>query len=129
MSLEKLKNSLVPSLFAGVAGVGIYYFLYDHDLMTQIPFAGIEVPVSLAVGGSVMLGNMAGEILTQYVLPLIPKNENVQPYEEYIIPPLVAAASSYLVMRTLVSEDTHILPALVTGGSGSYIGKIIYGMI
>lgn len=129
MSLEKLKKSIYPSVLAGAAGIGVYYFLFDSDLMTAVPFGPINVPVSLAVGGSVLIGNMAGELLTNFVLPLIPKNEMFQNYEEMVIPPALASLSTYLTMKILVSEDTQVLPALVTGGAGSIAGKYVYGMI
>lgn len=129
MSIEKLKNTLVPSIFAGAVGTAAFYFIYDHELMAKIPFAGTELPVGLTVGLTVGLGNMAGEVLTQFVLPLIPKNEMFQNYEEHIVPPILAGLGSFAAMKILVSENTLFLPAMVVGASGSVGGKYLYSMI
>lgn len=128
-TLDKIKNTLVPSAFAGAASVGIYYFLFDKEAIgITVPFGPLEVPAWAALGGSVALGNMAGEILTDYVLPMIPKNENFQKYESTIIPPVLSGLASFGIMRTLVSPSTEFQTAFIVGAGGSVAGNYVYGM-
>lgn len=130
MSLEKkLKDSIMPSLYSGVAGVAIYFAMYDKDLLTPLPLGPIEVPTALAVGATVMVGNMIGETISHFALPMISQYGVAQAIEENVIPPLFASVGSYLAMRTLVSDETYLIPSAIIGGGGSVAGKYVYGMI
>lgn len=126
-TLDKLKNSVIPSALAGASAVGIYYLLYG-DISTPVPFGPMEMPVWGAIGGSVAVGNMVGEITTEFVLPMIPKNEKFQGYEEKIVPPVLSGLGSYLAMRFLVSENTSLFESMAIGAGGSIAGKYIYGI-
>lgn len=128
-TLDKLKKSVVPSLFAGGVSVGLTYLLYDKNLMMPVPFGPLEVPAFVAIGGSCTIGNMAGEVLTEFVLPMIPKNESFQKYEEAIIPPVLAGASTYLAMKFLISDNANFQNSFVIGAGGSVVGSRIYGMM
>jgi hypothetical protein len=126
--MQKLENTIVPSLIAGAAGAGIYFLMYGNPGV-NIPLGPLELPSWAAVGATVAIGNVGGEILTQYILPLIPKVKDYQSLEEMVVPPALAGVSTYLAMRFLVSENTELIPALAVGTGGSIGGKYIYGMI
>ena len=128
-TLEKLKNSIVPSVFAGATSVGIYYLLFFFFLVTEVPFGPISLPVWGAVAGACTLGNMAGEVLTEFVLPMIPKNESLQKYEDMVIPPAISGLATYLTMRFLVSNNTKPLESVILGSGGSVLGSYVYGML
>ncbi len=125
--MQKLENTIVPSLIAGAVGSGIYMLIYGNQEI-DVPLGPLDVPVWAAVGATVAIGNAAGEVLTQYVLPMIPKNENFQKYEEMVIPPLMTGLSTHLAMRFLVSENTELVPSLAIGAGSSVGGKYVYGM-
>jgi hypothetical protein len=125
-TLEKLKNSFVPSLFAGAVSVGIHWGFYGSEFQ-QINLGPLMVPTFVAVGVTSVIGNMGGEILTQWVLPMIPKNETIHNLEENIIPPVLSGGATWLALKVLVNDDAQLLPAFIIGAAGSVGGKYIYG--
>ena len=126
--VDKLKNALIPSAFAGAASVGVYYIIAGQDLSGTVPFASFEVPIWGAVAGSSALGTLGGEILTEFVLPMIPKNQEFAQIEEHVIPPVAAGLTTYAAMNLLVSSNTSFINAFIIGSGGSVGGKYLYGM-
>lgn len=123
--VEKLKNVFVPSLFAGAASAGLYYLLIDHDISTDVPFAGMDVPVWAAVAGSSAIGTMIGEVASEFITPMITKSETLQGLEHTVLPPALAGLGSYLAFRFLVSDQTSITNALIIGAGGSVVGGYV----
>ena len=128
-TLEKLKKVFVPSVFAGAASVGVYYLLVDSDLSASVPFGGMNLPVWGAVAGSVTLGNMVGEVASEFITPMITKNMTFAKVEDAILPPALAGLGSYLAFRLLVSDQTSLVNAVIIGAGGSVAGKYVYGMV
>lgn len=124
---KKIENTLVPSLFAAGVGAGAYYFMYGSQEIESVPLGPLNVSLPIAVGGTVFIGNVAGEILTQFILPMLPEDEQFKKIQEMVVPPAITGLSTFLSMRILVSENTELLPAILLGGGSSIGGKYIYG--
>lgn len=121
--IQKLKDATIPSLYASAASVGLYYVLIDKDISSKVPFMNQTIPVWAAVAGSSFIGGEIGSLLTEYVGPKIPM---LQEGGEIIIPPAMAGISTWLAMRTLISENTEFKNAFLIGAGGNFIGDTIY---
>ncbi len=126
--MKKLENTIVPSLIAGGVGAGLFVLLYGNPGM-DIPLGPIDVPAIVAVGATVAIGNAAGELLTQYVVPYIPQSKTFEKIEDVAIPVGMAGLSTYLAMRFLINSDIDFLPPLIVGGGGSLGGALVYSQI
>ena len=128
-TMEKIKASIVPSLFTGAAATLLYYGLVDRDLTSSIPFGPIDLPVFAAVGGAAAIGDLAGEVTTEFVLPHFQKNQFLLGMEDKIVPPVLSGLGTYAVMSTLISGGTSFMYSFGIGAGGAVAGKYVYGMI
>lgn len=122
--VQKLKDATIPSVYAAVAGVGIYYLTINQNLGDKVPFANTLLPEWAAIGGSVFLGAELGSILTEFVGPKIGAGE----LADKVLPPVMTGASVYLVMSQLISENTNMGAAFLVGAGADVAGKYVYGM-
>ena len=126
-TLDKIKKTIVPSLFAGAASAGIFYVMYGAEIFSaNVYIAGMQVPSYAAVGLSSALGTVAGEVLTEFVLPMIPSNQSFKKYEDLVIPPAIAGLATYGVMRFMISENTEFVNSVLIGAGGAVGGKYVY---
>jgi hypothetical protein len=128
-TLQKLEQVFVPSLFAGASSIAIFYLLYDKNISVEVPFASMAVPAYAAIGTTVALGNMAGEVVSEFIIPKLNKNPMFLNMEDKIVPPVTTGLASYLAMRTLVSSETNFGQAFVLGAASSVTGKYVNSMI
>lgn len=124
---QRFKNAIMPSLLSGAIGGTIYYFMYNSPEMgaIKIPFGPIELAPYMAVGGAVATGTLAGEILTQFVLPYF-QGSGFEGVEEFVIPPAMAGLGSYGAMKLLIG-GSEMLPIMALGAGSSVGAKYIYG--
>lgn len=125
--MNKLENTLVPSLLAGAIGAGVTYFMYP-SAGVKIPFGPLELDPFIATGLAVGLGNMGGEILTQYVMPYIPKNQSFANLEEKVVPAITAGLATYGLAYVLTG-GADLKTAMLIGGGSSVASKYVYGML
>lgn len=126
---QRLKNLFVPSLFTAGASVGVYKFLIDEDISTKINFVGQEIPIWGVVFATSLIGNMAGELINDMVGPKLKNYQLLAGAEDIIVPPLLTGASTFGVMKFLVSNQTDFKNAMIVGAGGSFIGNYVYKMI
>lgn len=124
---KKIENTIVPSLFAAGVGAAAYYFMYGNQGIETVPLGPLNVSLPIAVGATVFIGNTAGEVLTQFVLPMLPDDQKFKGIQEAAVPPAMAGLGVFLSMRMLVSENTEIIPSVLLGAGSSIGGKYIYG--
>lgn len=128
--IEKLKDATIPSLFAGVASVGVYYILIDGSLTAQVPFMNTTIPVYGAIAGATFVGAEIGELITQSgLLNNIPMIKDVQGIERGVLSPVTSGLGTWLAMRTLISPETDFKNAFIIGAGGDFVGKYAYGML
>ncbi len=127
--VEKLREVAQPSIISGIVAAGGAVYLYGVDSSQKIPFFGLgEVNSLLAIGGTVAGSVMVSEVLHDTVLPMIPDNKYINA-ENRLLAPILAGGSTYLLLRTGVSEDTSIVNALILGGGSAIAGKYISNSI
>ena len=126
--MDKLKEIFVPSLIASGVSLVLYKVVLNENLGEQIPVMDSVYPAYLVLGGTAFLGNVAGEFLSDVVIPKIPKIEALGSIQDAIVPPSITGLSTYGVMRFAISEDTSFKHSFLLGAGSSVIGKYIYGM-
>lgn len=127
--MDKLKQIIVPSLISSIASVGIYKFVLGEDLQTDIPFMNYSLPAYQVVGMSSLIGSVAGEFLSDVVIPAVPKLDALGSVQDMILPPSIAGLTTYGTLRILVSEDASFKNGFLLGASSNIVGKYVSSMI
>lgn len=127
--MDKLKEIFIPSLIASAVSVGIYKFVLDEDLSEPTPFLNMEIPAYAAVGGSSLVGNIAGEFLSDIVIPRIPKISALGAIQEMIVPPAITGLSTYGAISLLVNKNAPFTTTFMLGAGSSVLGKYAYQML
>ena len=91
--LDKLKSDLVPSLVSGAVSLAAYQFLLGHSLSDQMVVGGTLLPAWAVVGGLTVTSQLVGDVLQDYVLPMIPNNASYSGYEGAVIKSALAGLS------------------------------------
>lgn len=124
--IQKLKDSTIPSVYSAAASLGLFYVLVDNNLTMKVPFGNMQLPVYAAVGGASFIGSELGMLLTDYVAPKVPMIKDFEGVEKTILPAALAGASSWIVMKTLISSETDFKQAFIIGAGGNMIGQTLY---
>lgn len=123
--VEKIREVAQPSIISGIVAAGGAVYIFGLDSSQPIPFFGLgEVNSLIAIGGTVAGSVMISEILHDTVLPMIPHNKWVNA-ENRFLAPILAGGSTYLLLKSGVSEDTSMLNAFALGGGSSIAGRYI----
>lgn len=127
--MDKLKEVIVPSAVSAVAAIGIYKFLLGEDLSAEVPFMSYVLPAYQVVGASSLIGSVAGEFLSDIVIPKIPKIQSLGSIQDMVVPPSITGITTYATLRLLVSEDTSFKNGFLLGAGSSVVGKYAYSML
>ena len=126
-SMEKVKEEVVPGLFAGGIAAAATMYLGGGSAYVNFPLIG-NIPVPLALGGVAAAGHITGAIATDYVLPSLQGNTYFEG-EDKIIPPLMAGGATALAMKLLISPNSDIQTSVIFGAGSSAAGIYAYDMI
>lgn len=127
--MEKLKEIIAPSIISSVAAIGIYKFVLNEDLESSVPLMGSFMPAWQVLGVSSLVGSVAGEFLSDVIIPKIPKIEALGTIQDIGVPPAITGLTTYGSMRVLISEDTSFKNSFLLGASSSIVGKYVYTML
>ena len=127
--MDKLKEVLMPSVFSAGASIIIYKYVLGEDLSENVPFIGSIMPAYQVVAASSLIGSVAGEFLSDVVIPKIPKISAIESIQELVLPPAITGLTTYATLRLLVSEDTSLKNGFLLGAGSSVVGKYAYSMI
>lgn len=127
--MQKLQEIFVPSLISSVASVAIYKFILQEDLSAEVPFMSYTLPAWQTVSASSLIGSIAGEFLSDVVIPKIPKIQALGSVQDMIVPPSITGLTTYGTLRVLVSADTDFKNGFLLGAGSSVIGQYAYKML
>ena len=125
--VQKIKDATIPSVYAGVAGVGLYYLFIDNNLSAQTFILGKEVPTWAAISTSVFVGAQAGGVLTEFAIPKIPVLKDMEGSLANILPAVTAGLSTFGAMYLLNSDQVPLGTAFALGAGSDVIGKYASG--
>lgn len=127
--MDKLKEIFVPSLVASAVSIGIYKFVLGEDVSEAIPLLNMEVPAYVAVGTSSLAGSIAGEFVSDVVIPKIPKINALGSLQDMIVPPAITGLTTYGAIAMLVNKDASFKNSFLLGAGSSAVGKYVYKML
>lgn len=123
-SLVKAETTMLKPAIAGALAGGYTYFNYGSD---KIDLFSTRVPAWAALGGTVALAALAGEIGGNYVLPPLVKathgNQKIAGLVTAGVNPALCAGSALLGAKTLAPDLYDKIGAnpLLLVGAGAYI--------
>jgi hypothetical protein len=127
--MDKLKQIIMPSVFSAGASIIIYKYVLGEDLNDNVPFLGNIMPAYQVVAASSLIGSVAGEFLSDIVIPMVPKVGAIETIQDMVLPPAITGITTYGTLRLLVSEDTSFKNGFLLGAGSSVVGKYAYSMI
>lgn len=126
---DKLKKVFIPSLVTGATAAGLLLLLDGQNTSSVVNFLGMEVPAYGMIAGAATIGNMAGEVLTDVVLPYAERgmSKDVLKIEDMVIPPALSGLSTYGAVRFLTNlQDVPLMNVGLLGAGSSVVGNYIY---
>ncbi len=118
---QKLSDTLVVPVASGVIAGAVSPWVYGIDYSHTFPTLGnINAPlgIGLAVGGSVLIGQVA----KNYVLPYIPRNSAFAESEGRMLTPALAGVANAGLLYTVSDGSMSIIGKNFLVGAGSAVG-------
>lgn len=125
-TMDKIKEEVVPALFAGGVAMGVGYYLGAQNFNVNVPVLG-STNAALVLGGAAAAGHLGGAIATDYVLPSLQGNTYFEG-EDKVVPPALSGLSTYLVMK-VINPDVDLSYAVGLGAGSSAAGIYAYDMM
>jgi hypothetical protein len=119
---------------AGVQGVilGAFTKFQRPDALLNVTMLGNRVPLYMAAGAAGIGASLAGDILHEWVLPHIPKNQKFSKSESAVISPLLTAGS-YIGMYYLLNpgsiDELGMFNLAVQGVAADFGATYVMGMM
>lgn len=126
--IEKAKDEIIPSLFAGGLGVLGASFILGVDLSTQLSVMGMSVPAWGAIGGIIAVSDIIAYAGHDFVLEKIPSLQGFATYENMFLAPVLSGVGCYTLFRTSISSDVSIVNSMLLGAGSSITGKYAFDM-
>jgi hypothetical protein len=121
--MESLKKNIYPALAAG-AVAGLASSMY-YGVSGSVSVAGMSIPATVAVGATVGAGYLAGEILSEYVTPMLISDSNTNTMLESVIPVALSGASSYIFISVMITPNALMTQSVMLGSASAVAGKYI----
>ena len=118
--MQKIKETLTPSIIASLTAVGLYKFWLGEDLSDTVPILGMDMPAYATVGISSLSGALVGEVLQDVIKPHV--SGMLGSMEGMILPPVVNGLSTYGAIALLVNKDASFLNSFGLGAGSNIIG-------
>jgi len=119
-----------PVTIGVVAGVGAKFLLGEDG--SAIPFLGMEVSPMVAVGGAVGLASVGGELLSGYVLPMLPQSEGAEKMESMLLQPALTGAAALVVGKVCCggfTDTSGMVKLFALGAASDVAGGYAWSMI
>lgn len=131
---DKLKEDLIPALISGGIALGIHKFVLGEDLGYDLNLFGMNVPVSIAIGGVQFGSHLLGNVLENQVIGYIDPSRTGTTVALLAKPMISGGASLALYRFGLGDTDmqiSHLVNQFAIGVTatigGDYGYKIIMG--
>ena len=118
---NKMQVYLVkPAIVGGIAYTASMMFVSD----ARVPFFGMDLSASVAIGGAAALGNVASSLAHDYVLGMLPGNDPATvEMQTAILGPALTGGATLLAANLTIGSITGMRPALELAaiGAGSHV--------
>ena len=119
-----------PAIVGGIAAAGSMFLI---DGATRVPFFGLDLSAPVAIGGAVAVGNVAASLSHDYVLGMLPGNdEKMIQWQSALLGPALTGAASVLAANATIGSftDSAAMFQLFALGAGSQVaGTYVYAAI
>lgn len=123
---DKIKDDVVPALFSAGLSLAGYSLVFGESITTPYSFFGMTLPSGVVVGGGVFLSDVAGEVLQNNLLSLLPQSQTMANLEGRLAKPLISGLTLYGLYKFGVSNDTQFLPTFGLAAGSTLAGSYIY---
>ena len=127
----KLTTYLVkPAIVGGIAAAGSMFLI---DGAARVPFFGMDMSAPVAIGGAVAVGNIAASLSHDYVLKMLPGNdEKMIAWESAILGPALTGAASVLAANMTIGSitgSTAMFQLFALGAGSQVAGSYVFAAI
>lgn len=128
----KLTTYLVkPAIVGGIAAAGSMFLI---DGAARVPFFGMDMSAPVAIGGAVAFGNIAASLSHDYVLKMLPGNDdpkNIEWQSALLGPVLTGGASVLAANMTIgsISGSTAMFQLFALGAGSQVAGTYVFAAI
>lgn len=126
---EKLKDEFVPALISGGIAVLGSSFILGVDLNLDISVANMNLPIWVAVGGTVAGADLLAYASHDYILEKIPTLQSISTYENKIGAPVITGLATYGLFKMGISSDVSLTNSFLLGAGSSIAGRYSTGML
>ncbi len=126
--MDKVKEELIPSIFAGGVGILGASFVLGVDLSQNLSVFGMSVPTWAAIGSVIAGSDIIAYASHDFVLEKIPaiQNSGIATMENRLLAPVLSGAACYILLREGISTDVSLVNSFLLGGASSIVGKYGY---
>ena len=120
-----------PAIVGGIAAAGSM-FLFDGA--ARVPFFGMDMSAPVAIGGAVAVGNIAASLSHDYVLKMLPGNDdpkNIEWQSALLGPALTGGASVLAANMTIgsITGSTAMFQLFALGAGSQVAGSYVFAAI
>ncbi len=121
--MSKVNQYLVQPAITGVIGAVAVKLLLGGD--TPVSLFGMEVPLYLALGESIMVGAMLSQATQDYILPMLHQDSKQIVAESTFIGPLMVGGGLLLASHVLIGPASSMVSAaeIVAVGAAVQVGS------
>ena len=117
--MSKVNQYLVQPAVTGVIGAVAVKLLLGGD--TPVSLFGMEVPLYLALGESIMVGAMLSQATQDYILPMLHQDSKQIVAESTFIGPLMVGGGLLLASHVLIGPASSLVSAAEIVGVGAAV--------
>lgn len=128
----KLTTYLVkPVIVGGIAAAGSMFLI---DGAARVPFFGMDMSAPVAIGGAVAVGNIAASLSHDYVLKMLPGNDdpkNIE-WQSALLGPTLTGGASVLAANMVIGSitgSTAMFQLFALGAGSQVAGTYVYNAI
>ena len=128
----KLTTYLIkPAIVGGIAAAGSMCLI---DGAARVPFFGMDMSAPIAIGGAVAVGNIAASLSHDYVLKMLPGNDdpkNIEWQSALLGPVLTGGASVLAANMTIgsITGSTAMFQLFALGAGSQVAGSYVFAAI
>ena len=115
--MSKVNRYLVQPAVTGAIGAVAVKLLLGGD--TPVSLFGMQVPLYLALGESIMVGAMLSEATQEYILPMLHQDSKQIIAESTFIGPLMVGGGLLLASHVLIGPASSLVSAAEIVGVGA----------
>ena len=121
--MDRIKEDLKPATISSLFAIGAYRLIWGQDLMSPVPFFNYALPGFATIGLTIFSSHLLGNILKDYIVPLIPENAYIS-QESSLIKPAISGTATYFLFNGL-AVDPGIMNSVGLGAGSVFLGDYV----